>query len=295
MQKTLILIDSLFRQYGLDGKEHNNILFLPMMRGNIDNKFVRAIRKLHLSSELPGKKIWLDTWQGSIEIFDTVILADTGNSFNVARYIHKQWPSKRIIIWYRNSVSAAMITTDDFDRSYCELWSFDKADCNKFYMKYNPQFYMKNMNYSKSKIVQDAFFVGQDKGRLFILKDIEKGLKAAGYRTKFCIVGVNSKRMTYGQILDEISKSNVIVDVQSEGQSGITLRPMEALFYNKKLITNSPEIKQLDFYNANNVFVWGEDPMEKLNDFLISEYDMESCKYMYKYGLEGWVDRFFQI
>ena len=52
--KTLVLIDSLYEQYGLDGAERNGILFLPMLRGRVENRALRARRKLHLSLPLQG-------------------------------------------------------------------------------------------------------------------------------------------------------------------------------------------------------------------------------------------------
>ena len=96
MHRTLVLIDSLYKQYGLDGKEKNGILFLPMMKDELTNKFLRIIRKLHLSINIPGRSIWLFNWYKIIDKYDTIILADAGNTYNVARYIHEYWPQKRI-------------------------------------------------------------------------------------------------------------------------------------------------------------------------------------------------------
>lgn len=150
MHRTLVLIDSLYKQYGLDGKEKNGILFLPMMKDELTNKFLRIIRKLHLSINIPGRSIWLFNWYKIIDKYDTIILADAGNTYNVARYIHEYWPQKRIIIWFRNSVKAT-ISPEKANRTYCELWSFDENDCKKYGMQFNPQFYMRNSKYREKK------------------------------------------------------------------------------------------------------------------------------------------------
>lgn len=292
MDKTLILIDDLFYQYGLDGKEHNGIRFLPVMRSMSANKIMRAVRKAHLSLPLPFKKVWFDDrWMECIQDYDTIILGDSGNTVNVTRYIHAKYKDKRIIVWYRNSVQAT-VSPGEFDRSFCELWSFDRADCERYNMNYNPQFYIRSNAYQELPVCQDAFFVGQDKGRLKILSEMEDTLKKYGYRTRFCIVGVNSARLSYGQILNEISRSRVIVDCQCSWQEGITLRPLEALCYGKKLITNNLKVKKLDFYDPCSIFVWGEDNPEMLGQFLNTPY-AENKEMKKNYGLESWVDHFY--
>ena len=41
--KTLVLIDSLYEQYGLDGAERDGILFLPMLKGQWTGRAIRAL------------------------------------------------------------------------------------------------------------------------------------------------------------------------------------------------------------------------------------------------------------
>lgn len=292
MKKTLVLIDSLFYQYNLDGKEKRDVLFLPMMKNEINNKIVRAVRKAHLSSFLCLKEIWMYKWLKIIDKYQVVILADTGNAYNIAKYIRHKWRDKRIIIWYRNSVSAAVIKPENIDRKVCELWSFDKEDCMRYNMDYNPQFYMRNGKYVEKKIEYDAFFVGQDKGRLKLLNDIESKLNENGLKSKFCIVGVNSDRLSYNEVIDYISQSKVIIDCQCDWQEGITLRPLESIFYCKKLITNNPDIISTSYYNRNNIFIWGKDDINELSNWFQTDFEPISRDIIDEYDLYGWIRRF---
>ena len=93
-------------------------------------------------------------------------------------------------------------------------------------------------------------------------------------------------------ILDYISKSKAIVDFQGDWQHGITLRPLEALFYGKKLITNSKEVEKMDFYRPGNVFCTYKDDISNINKFLDSPLEVIPDEVIKKYDLTGWVERF---
>ena len=291
----LVLIDSLYYQYDLENRRINGAVFKPMVKNVTTNKIYRAFRKIYLSSRLPMKCIWLGNWQNDLESVSTVILADGGNSENVARFIHSNYPSKRIILWYRNSVEMAGQPSHDV-ASFCETWSFDRVDCDRYGYLYNPQFYGGNPSYREHPIEWDVFFVGQDKGRLDKILDIEARLKEAGLVTKFCIVGHNSNYLPYEQVIDNISRARAILDVQADWQDGLTLRPLEALFYKKKLITNSPVYATSDLYDRENVFLVDSDGWNGVRDFIRSEYiePQNHNVLVRKYGIEGWLERFDQ-
>ena len=294
INKTLVLVDELFYQYGFDEKEKKNVLFLPLMKFRHVCKFLRIVRKIHLSSLLPFKKVWFYRWVEVVSQYDTVVLGETGNSVNVVNYINKHFPNKRIIVWFRNPLLYSAVKPANFDRQKCELWSFDEQNAKEYELRFNPQFYMRNPKYVEYTAEWDAFFIGNDKGRLARLLDMEKLLQEKGFTTNFRIVGYNSKNMLYDNILNAISKCKIIVDFQCDWQSGLTLRPLESIFYKKKLITNNPNIKKMDFYNPNNIFIWGEDAVENLPEFLKNRYVDVPEHIVCKYDLYSWVRRFYE-
>lgn len=289
--KTLVLMDTLYKMYNLDGKERKGIRVLPLMRNSKQgSRIYRLIRKLHLSSAIGCKEIWLADWKNILWQYNTVIMGETGNTYNVARFIKQEYPNKRVIIWYRNSVEQS-VKPRKKDEQY-ELWSFDISDCKKYGLKYNPQFYMKSPAYKDSMTEYDALFVGKDKGRLKDILQLEKDLQSQGLKTKFLIVGYNTSMMEYSDILDYISKSKAIVDFQGDWQHGITLRPLEALFYGKNLITNSKEVEKTDFYRTANVFCTYKDNISNIRIFLDTPLDVIPDEVIAKYDLTGWVERF---
>ena len=293
LSKKLVLIDSLYDQYDLAHRSFSGTVFKSMVKCRTTNMLYRALRKAHLSSPLIGKKAWLGDWCNDLEEVNTIILADGGNSENVARYIHSLYPDKRIIIWYRNSVEFTGKPSNDIV-DICEIWSFDQADCKRYGYRFNPQFYGGNSAYQTRDTEWDVFFIGQDKGRLTQLLEIEERLTKIGLITKFCIVGYNSDYLSYEKVIEYISRTRSILDVQAEWQDGITLRPLEALFYSKKLITNSKAFSESELYYAPNTFLVGIDDWTDIATFARKPYSIpENHDYlMRKYGIEGWLERF---
>ena len=289
--KALVLIDDLYEQYHLENYQDEGLKFSKMLKSEKAPYFLRVLRKFHLSSFLPFKKIWFAEWVKYIQQFQIIILGDAGNTFNVVRYIKKRNPNKRVIVWYRNSVYSS-VNPNGIDREKCELWTFDKKDSLLYEMNYNPQFYIPSSIYIERETEYDAFFIGKDKGRLDALLNLEHELKKRGLKTKFCIVNYNSEYMTYNLVLENISKSKVLIDIQASWQEGITLRPLEALFYKKKLITNNKNIYEYNFYNKNNVFILGKDSIDNIENFIKSPYIDIDQKIIDGYTEKGWANRY---
>lgn len=79
-----------------------------------------------------------------------------------------------------------------------------------------------------------------------------------------------------------------------DGTNGITLRVLESLFFEKKLITNNINIINCEFYNKNNIFIINKDNLDDLNDFLKSEYKKIDKKIINYFDYESWLNRFFE-
>lgn len=92
---------------------------------------------------------------------------------------------------------------------------------------------------------------------------------------------------------DEINKlyteSKCILDSAQSGQSGLTIRVLEALGAKKKLITTNADVVNYDFYRKENIYVY--DGEFDLNDpFFTSSY-VEIDENIYrKYSLRSWLE-----
>lgn len=74
---------------------------------------------------------------------------------------------------------------------------------------------------------------------------------------------------------------------------GLTLRPMEALFFGRKLITTNKDIKNYDFYCPENIFILDEQPDEDIRAFLNAPMKKIPFDIVSGYTAERWLNGFF--
>ena len=147
--------------------------------------------------------------------------------------------------------------------------------------------------------VTDVFFVGEEKGdRAERIQQIKDVLTKAHLRSDFHLIPqkrrgkMKAAYMAYSDVIDHVKKSKAILELISDGQTGITQRPYEALMMKKKLITTSAEIKNYDFYCEDNVFILGERDPEELPAFLETPFKEIEADIVKAYTLEKWLERF---
>lgn len=259
---------------------------------------LRIIRRLFFILKLP-KSVWYAEWKYKLREAKIVIVFST-EDISILNYIKSVNPNIRIIFWYWNPVFRG-ISPDDVSNELCEKWAFDENDCKNFNMKHNTQFYLDNIKLPQNKTKYDVVFVGLDKGRRAFVGDIENKMVSNDLEVYFYIVDDDaSKRgykgsftaMPYHEYLNLISQSKAILDFVQEGQSGLTLRSLESIFFQRKLITNDVLIKTCDFYNPGNIFIIGTDKMECLKQFLKTPFEPVSADILTNYDINSWIKRF---
>ena len=102
-------------------------------------------------------------------------------------------------------------------------------------------------------------FLGNKKNRINEINQIKAICDNVSKNSYWKVVENEKDYVPYIDYLSIMINSKCIVDVIIPGQTGLSLRPMEALFFNKKLITNNLYIKKMDFYHPNNIFIIGID------------------------------------
>lgn len=309
-KKDLILIsrprkDFLVKKLQEDIKE-----YVEIFPGYREITFIEKImRKLHLKFFKYFQYIWYDEWFK--KDYNNLIIFDSNASITFLENVLKKFPSNRIIFWYWNFVKDKKLLKYIKSKNI-EIWSFDINDCKKYDLKYNTQFYFEINLKNNKKTIRDIYFIGIDKNRIkkiekfiyllqkykvtFYFQVLKKKLKKY---TKFQKNFLINKPISYEKIIENIMKSKAILEINPEKQSGLTLRVMESLFFQKKLITNNRDIKKYDFYNKNNIFLFNEKIEEidfkKLKKFLKEPYQNISTEIKEKYTIKNWIKRFEKI
>lgn len=199
-----------------------------------------------------------------------------------------------LYLWNPMSYYADII--DDVSKRW-HIWTFSKDEAQKYNMLYAETFYNKLL-VEKAPIETDLFFVGKDKGRREILESLNKVAMDAGLVTDINIVdGVKclynpkySHKLPYDEVRKRIARTRALVDIVQEGQTGMTQRVLESLFFQKKLITNNYSIIEMPFYNSSNIFLLGKDDKQDLKRFVERVYqDIEFD--IDEFDVKNWLSR----
>lgn len=235
---------------------------------------------------------------------DKIIVFDTYSSPHLFDWLSETYKDKRIILWYWNTVETNGLKKQLPAR--VETWSFSKADCAEYGMRYNTQFYFDCLardaaESRKQGLSQHprAFFFGRDKGRSEILEDLKRRLEKEGIEVDLEIAAPFLGRMhfyrepllPYRKVVDLVKKSDILLDYSNDPDNGLTLRAMEALFFGKKLITNNLEILDADFYDPANIYVLGRDK-RSFREFVNCPPEPVDPEIRDNYLLSNWLKRF---
>lgn len=252
-----------------------------------NNIIFRICRKF----KIPFLKIFFDKWKNNISQFDRVILFDNGYHPNIAKYIRKKNKNAKIILWYWNPlvINGQKVFKD---KNVDEVWTYNRFDAQKLGIKYNSQFYHKIDMVNNREIESDVIFLGRDKNRDNGIIDIKTTLEKYKIKCNFRVIRNENEYVTYNEYLNEILSCRCILDFNVTSLNGLTLRPLEALFLKKKLITNNKDIINYDFYRPNNIFVLDVDDMSKIKEFIESPYEDIDEDIVNYYDFYEWLQRF---
>ncbi len=147
-------------------------------------------------------------------------------------------------------------------------------NCEKFGFEYLPYAYAKVEDVQISENISNTtlFYCGAiDEHRQNLIAEIVKQceknqidfdfwLKPYGHNS-IDNQNVHYTEMPYTENVQRLRSSKCILEVMHKGYVGITQRYLEAVIYNKKLITNNKEIATLPYYNPDYMFYF-----EKVGD-----------------------------
>lgn len=262
---------------------------------NEKNIFRRILKKLCEKLNYSEHLVY-DDWKFKLNEIDTIIVFAPIYEKSI-NYIKSKNPNLRIISWYWNAAYRKG-KPNQFVMENTEGWGFDKAHSVNFNFKYNNTFYFKEIKLQKKKIEYDVLFVGRAKYREEDLLELERLFTSLNMKTFFHIVPNkgdknpnNIKTIPYHDYLDLISRSNIILDRLPPLQIGLTLRAMESIFFEKKLITDNPNIAREPFFHPDNIYILNHPNKYELSEFILKPYHKIDEEIVTKYDFDAWYNR----
>ncbi|EWG66827.1 MULTISPECIES: hypothetical protein [unclassified Enterobacter] len=230
---------------------------------------------------------------------DDIVICNGYSVFPFLDYIASM-PCKKVLI-LRDSVVALtrkrrLLGQLTEDEDYIEkvrpvfdvIFSFDSADCQRYNLAMIEQFLpfslheIQRLQKESQSENKSCFFVGgYEPVRAETLKIITPELENNGYSPDFYLLdkynnqdnypdNCQNKRLSYIENIEKVKHAAVLLEINKPEQQGLTLRALEALIFNKKLITTNVSIRSMDLYDPARIFIYNEDDIEGLRDFLQS-------------------------
>ena len=196
------------------------------------------------------------------------------------------------------------------------IYSFDRNDCKKYGFKFRPLFYLDEYRKdikADNEFLYDLCFIGTiHSDRYKILKEIQynvekKQMKMFMYpylQSKFIyyfykltkkefkgtsIHDFKFEKMSSHDIAEVVDKSKVIIDIQHPKQTGLTMRTIEMIGMNKKMITTNIDIMKYDFYSPQNISVINRNYIVLDDDFFNKKYEQISKNIYDSYSIKDWI------
>lgn len=237
---------------------------------------LNRLYRLHLSAKLndlaglPFKQIWLGRhFENDFEQHRPLCFVFFSNwvktmSYGFPEYLRKHYPGAKLVCYFQDLIAKKKYTDiEQVKKTFDLVMSFDPKEAGEYGISYHPLVYSADPETDVSQPPEsDVFFLGLAKNRLPTILKAYETLREGGLSCRFFLAGVKKAdqlykediryitHMSYQDNLREVKGTRCMLEVMQTGGHGYTLRMMEAVAYNKKMITNNPEIHKAPFFSA---------------------------------------------
>lgn len=270
----------------------NDVIKLPNVKyitPYIPLKPLRWLNNIHMSSKinsvirLPFKKIWNSYYCREIhnnnKPFCFIILLDWfAKDTGFVEYLRDRYPLSKIVFFFGDLLGSRKMqfSGKDLDIDHMKsisdmMITYDIDESRKYGIHYHhiPYSYNSVAGLTLNRYVSDIYFLGKAKNRLQDVYDAFYKLKEHGLRLKFIlaevpigyrinepeIIYLDSKPLSYLENLRYVVNSKCLLEIIQHNSSGYTSRTLEAIMYEKKIITNNTTLGRAPFYNPDYISI----------------------------------------
>ena len=228
------------------------------------------------------------------------------------RLFHKKYPQSHFIMYQWDSVNnnpRAYEIAKYFDHVY----TFDNIDATTLGWIYRPLFYTSE-DTNVPKDIDISYVCSIHSERIQILNKLKSlcsnkkfklytyvySNKLIYYKRKYLAKvpeyqmaedsDIKFKPLRTDDTIRIYQRSNIVVDYTNPNQTGFTMRTIECLGNRCKLVTNNNDVKNADFFNDQNIYVYDGLNLNIPDSFITSPYVSLSNELYKYYSLSGWLD-----
>ena len=233
---------------------------------------------------------------------------------NIFEMMKQAFPKAKFVLYLWDSVQNVP-NGEEKIRWYDRVLTFDPVDAKTYGLLHRPLFFRKEYEQAcpTESYEYDVAFVGTAHSiRPRVVKQIfsqcqQRGGRCFGYLflphplvyvyNKICNPDYRDVKksdlhftpISAARILEVYNKSRSILDVEHSAQRGLTIRTIEMVGMQKKILTTNQLIKEYDFYHPNNICVISKESPEVREEFLSAPYVPIASDVWDRYTLRAFV------
>ena len=224
-----------------------------------------------------------------LDLNDTVLIFHEGwFDDDISNYLKHTYIRLKTVLYFDDTVetySKAIPSLNPYSlkEKYDYVFAYNPSDVAEYgFIQYNACFSKLNISYNAER-QSDLCFIGQPKDRYTMLKRIFDYL-GEKCNCNFIVVGENdgddngirmtTRYMDYEEYLQHEISSNCILEILKADTQGATFRCWEAVYYNRKLITNWKGITSFEYYDPR-FMMYFEKPEDIDIDFVKSKIEVD--------------------
>ncbi|MGP9434611.1 hypothetical protein ACT3RR_04145 [Ewingella sp. AOP8-B2-18] len=294
----------------IDEKPYNNNFFKVLVRLFGKSTFVKWLIKRHIATSL--KKM-------PKEIDCIIVVKGESLSLENVKFLKTVFPRARLIFYAWDSINNYPHVID-YLPLFDNCFTFDDRDIIEYpFFTHLPLFYSKDFEnktaitaltdkpkvvfagtvhsdrykllgeiYKNYKHAFDFEFFLYFPSRLLLFKFIKDNFwEIITYR----VFGFSLRSKEKKEIAEFFLNSTAILDIQHPKQHGLTMRTIEILPLQRKIITTNPEIQRYDFFLPENIMVIDRQRPVLTEEFLMAPYQAINPDVLHQYSVEGWVKK----
>ena len=285
--------------YGIQYVQSDHLSFENLYRNPNPSIIVRILRKtLYLTgAKLQG--IFYGEWKNHLDDKDTqFIVFDSCRPYKRLRNFIKNAANIPIVYCW-NSIDGNQRSIEKLKKDF-RVFSYSQIDCEQYELEFAPQFLPYSNPLLEMSSEYDGFFVGRDKGRLPVLEKLYQCFEHPFFYvlqdhkpSSSSELQFQERLLEYTDYLSYMAKSEVIIEILPSPNADFTMRTIEAIFYQKKLITDNKNIAKEPFYNENNILIIdGNVDENAVKEFMQKPFVRYPTEITHQYTLEGWIENF---